>query len=127
MHQVRHTRRSAVAFIAALVLVLQSLLSAWAAGAMSATPMLDAFGNPLCITSVDQDGSTPASDHSKLPDCCTFCCHLALPLLAAEPVDCVGLLSPLSSTEVPFRLHKTTHIQSPDHNPGSPRAPPLTA
>lgn len=127
MHQGRHRRGSAVALVATFVLVLQSFLSAWAAGAMPATPMLDAFGNPLCITSVDHDGSTPANDHSKLPACCTFGCNLASPLLAAEPAHGVGLLRPLSSADVRFHVHKTVHIQSPDHDPGSPRAPPLTA
>ncbi|MFC0245483.1 hypothetical protein ACFOLL_17660 [Falsochrobactrum ovis] len=126
MHQVRHRRGSAVAFVAAAVLVLQSFLTAWAAGAMPVTPMLDAFGNPLCITSVDHDGDVPRDDHSKLPDCCTFGCNLASPLHAAEPAQGVGLLKPLSSTDVRFHVHKTFHIQSPDHDPGSSRAPPLT-
>ena len=44
-----------------------------------------------------------------------------------QDVDGVGLLRPLSATDVRFHVHKTFHIQSPDHDPGSPRAPPLTA
>lgn len=127
MHQVRHRRGSAVAFIVALVLVLQSFLSAWATGAFAATPMLDAFGNPLCITSIDHDGTTPANDHSKMPDCCTFGCNMAAHLLATAPDDGIGLLRPMSSDDVRFDHSKAFHIQSPDHDPGSPRAPPVTA
>lgn len=115
-----------VAFIAALVLVLQSFLSAWATGAFAATPMLDAFGNPLCITSVDDDGATPASDHSKMPDCCTFGCNMAASHLASAPDDSVSLFRPLASHGVRFEFVQPFHIQSPDHDPGSPRAPPVT-
>lgn len=126
LHQVRHKQGSTVAFIAALVLVLQSFLSAWATGSYAATPMLDAFGNPLCITSADHDGTTPANDHSKMPACCTFGCNMASPLLAASPDDRIGLLRPLSSDDIRFDLFEAFLIQGPDYDPGSPRAPPLT-
>lgn len=127
MHQVRHRRGSAVAFVAACILVLQSFLSGWATGALAATPMLDAFGNPLCVTSGDHDGKRPANDHSKVPDCCTFGCSIASSLLAAAPDDRIGPLRPLSSDDFRFGSLESFHLQSPDHDPGSPRAPPLTA
>ena len=126
MHQARHRRGSTVAFIAALVLVLQSFLSAWATGALAAAPMLDAFGNPLCITSVDHDDTTPANDHSKLPVCCTFGCNMAAPLLAAAPEDGIALLRPIPADDVRFDRSEAFHIQGPGHVPGSPRAPPVT-
>lgn len=123
MRQARHRRGSAVALVAACVLALQTCLTAWAAAAM---PLLDAFGNPLCITSVDHDGTSPPSDHSSLPDCCTFGCSMASPLAAAGPGDGIGLLRPLSSADVRFGRVEAFHIQGPDHDPGSPRAPPVT-
>lgn len=125
MRQVRHRHGAAVAFIAALVLVLQSFLSAWAAGAYAATPMLDAFGNPLCIIGVDHDA--PAGDRSRMPDCCVFGCNMASPLPAAASGDGIGLLRPLSSDDIRFDRIEGFQIQSPDHDPGSPRAPPVTA
>ena len=125
MHQARQKRGSTVAFVAACVLVLQSFLSAWAAGAFAA-PMLDAFGNSLCITSIDHDGTTPAHDHSSLPDCCTFGCSMESSLLAAAPGDEVGLARPLAADEIRYGLVRPFHIQAPDHDPGSPRAPPST-
>lgn len=127
MQQVRHRRGSAVALVAVFVLVLQSFLSAWAVGAMPATPMLDAFGNPLCITSTDHNASGQSGDHSSLPNCCAFGCTFSSSVLTTGPDNGTGLLRPLSSVEVRFHLRRTVHIQSPDHDPGSPRAPPLTA
>lgn len=126
MHQVAHRRGSAVALLAACLLVLQSLLSGWAAA--QAAPMLDAFGNPLCLTSAGHDGGTaPPGDHSSLPQCCALGCGAASPLLAAGPTDETGLLRPLSSAAVRFEHVRTFHDHGPDHDPASPRAPPLIA
>ncbi len=127
MHQVRHGRGSAVAFFAALMLVVQSFLSAWASGALAAAPVRDAFGNPLCITSVDHDGTTPADDHAKMPDCCTSGCSMgSFPLVAASGAG-IGLLRSSLSDDVRFDAIAAFHIQRPDHDPGTPRAPPVTA
>lgn len=126
LHHVTYKRRSTVAFIAALVLVLQSFLSAWTASAFPATPMLDAFGSPLCITSGDHHGTAPANDHSKMPNCCALGCSMASPLLAAAPGNGVGLLRPLSSNDIQLHHTETFLIEGQDHDPGSPRAPPLT-
>ena len=125
MRKVGHRRGSAVALVAACILVLQSFLGGWAGGAFAATPMLDAFGNPPCTAGSHHDGSAPAHDHSKLPDCCTFGCSMVSPLLAAAPGDETGLLRPRLSNDVRFDRFEAFHIQSPDHHPGSPRAPPL--
>lgn len=127
------TSRTFVALAAALVLVLQSFATAWAAGAMPAGAMLDAFGNPLCITSADQqtvdlDGSGPAGDHSKVPNCCTLGCSMGSPVLAT-PADDAGtwLLLRLEAAEADFMVSATVSVAFPDHDPGNPRAPPLNA
>lgn len=124
MDEMRNRRGSKVAFVAACVLVLQSFLSAWAVGAM---PVLDAFGNPLCVTSVDHGSTTPNGGHSKLPDCCAFGCSMVSPLLAVATADGTGISQPLPSDHIRFGLGHSFHVDGPDHDPGSPRAPPLTA
>jgi hypothetical protein len=107
------------------LLVLQSFLSAWAAGAMPIQPTLDAFGNPLCITSGDHGGGS--ADHSKLPDCCTFGCSAVSPMLAARAADGTSIARPLLVSHVLFAVGEAVVTASPEHDPGSPRAPPLTA
>jgi hypothetical protein len=124
---VEDRRGSTVAFIAALVLVLQSFLSVWAAGAFAATSTLDTFGNQLCITSGDHHGTTPQNDHSRMPDCCAFGCGTTSPLLADAPGDGIGLPRPLSADDLRFDLIEAFLTRGPDHDPGSPRAPPPTA
>jgi len=112
--------------VAICVLVLQSFLSVWATAAMTA-PMLDAFGNPLCITSIEHNGTPPPGGHSTLPDCCTLGCNMPSHLLAADPSGDTGLRWLLSSDDIHFDLAQSFQIDGPEHNPGSPRASPLTA
>jgi hypothetical protein len=124
------TSRTFVALAAAFVLVLQAFATAWAAGVMPSGPMLDAFGNPLCITSTDQqtaDHDGPAGDHSKMPNCCTMGCSNASALLAT-PADDSGAWLPvrLDAAEADFRTSNAVFVAFPDHDPGSPRAPPPT-
>lgn len=126
MRAAEHKRNIFVALVAALILLAQTALSGWGSGAMAATPMLDAFGNPLCITSTDPTGGS-TSDHSKMPNCCTFGCSTVSPLLAIPDSDGTGLARPLIVSDVLFSIGKGVVLPSPDHDPGSPRAPPLTA
>jgi hypothetical protein len=119
--------RTLVALAAACVFVLQTLVTAWATGALPTTPRLDAFGNPLCITSGDHASTNPASDHSKLLNCCAFGCSTVSLALAAPSGGSAGILRPLVRSRVLSILHGTVHSKVPDYNPGSPRAPPLTA
>lgn len=132
MFRRKGTSRTFVALAAAFVLVLQSFATAWAAGSMPAGGMLDAFGNPLCITSADQptvdlDGPGPVGDHS-MPNCCTLGCSMGSSLLATPADDSGTWLSVrqdaagadfLSVSAILVALH--------DYDPGNPRAPPLTA
>ncbi|MBX3568715.1 MAG: hypothetical protein KF914_11705 [Rhizobiaceae bacterium] len=125
MHQTSLKGNPLVAFVAALVLLMQAFTSAWAAGAMPIPPMLDSFGNPLCITGTDL-GGTP-SDHSKLPNCCTFGCGSVSPVLQAPDFDGAAIARPLVVSHVLHAIGEAIVAHSPDHDPGSPRAPPLTA
>lgn len=117
-----------VALAAAYILILQSVVGALALGAGPKGPLLDIFGNPLCITSADHGEQGPARhDKAPLPDCCTAACsmfapaflparssgHVANPLpIGAEPLGPVAEIAPRSALE---------------HDPGSPRAPPALA
>ncbi|BCH33280.1 hypothetical protein MesoLjLc_52100 [Mesorhizobium sp. L-8-10] len=115
-----------IAFVAGFVLVLQAFAAGWAAGAMPSGPQLDAFGNPLCITSIDHDDGDSTGDHSKLPNCCTFGCSFASFTVAAPSGDGFALLRPLSHPDVFHNTRPGVRAEAPDHDPGSPRAPPLT-
>lgn len=126
MHQLIRRQASTVAFIAACVLVLQSCLGALAAGAMASAPMLDVYGNPLCVTGGHHHDTAPPNDHSRLPNCCILGCSTPSPLLAASPADSAWLRRLPYSNDVSFEFVHPFHIPAPDHDPGSPRAPPLT-
>lgn len=119
-------RKGSIALCAALLLLLQSALTAWATSAMPASPLLDAFGNPLCITSTDSGDAHPAGDHPKLPDCCTFGCSMASALIAPSPSDAVGVRLPYILPDVPTEPETIVLVRSQAHAPGSPRAPPRT-
>lgn len=106
----------------ALVMLVQSFVLAWSAAAAPSRPMLDIFGNPLCITSVEHDGEP--QDHSKLPNCCTSGCGLASWFLAAPE---------LQSTQVEWtgpalfqapRFSRSVVSSLPPERPGRPRGPP---
>lgn len=114
-----------VALVAACMLVLQTAFGALALGTSPAE--LDAFGNPLCIAGVDHsDAGSKGSDHSKLTDCCTLGCSMFSPALAAPSGHGgVELRLPLGSVPLPDE-YKTSLAPALDHDPGSPRAPPLT-
>ncbi|SFI63236.1 hypothetical protein [Aerobium aerolatum] len=118
-----------IAFIASYMLVLQVLVGAFAMGAATASPMLDIFGNPLCITSSSSSESDgDRSTHTALPDCCTVACSMFAPATAQDGNPANWLSNPL--------VIETTRVSTPadslppssplDVGPGSPRAPPAT-
>lgn len=115
-----------LAFVAAIVLVLQAFLTAWSTGAMPLSPALDAFGNPLCVTSAEFASGDTDHQPGDLPNCCTLGCSMVAPLLPApageaERIVIVGEM-PTDAAFDQSALHRL-----PDHDPGHPRAPPLTA
>lgn len=122
----RHSRFRPLPFVLASVLLLQTLVSAWASGAMADGPMLDIFGNPLCITSTAHPGGAPADNHSSALNCCTFGCS-AVSLFEPSP-DTQGALAIHWRYEKIDRrgIDRLIWIQRPDHEPGNARAPPLS-
>jgi len=133
VHKRRDGSRTVAALAAAFVLVLQSFATAWASGSMPSSVMLDAFGNPLCITSADQpsvdlDESGPSGDHSKMPNCCTLGCSMASPLLLTPADDASAWLPVRLDTAVSdFSAFSAIVVSIPDYDPGNPRAPPHIA
>jgi hypothetical protein len=115
LHLFRHELGSLTALVAAFVLVLQSSLTAWASTTTPADPMLDSWGNVLCITGMDQEDGNPANDSSGMPDCCTPGCGVSSAALAAPSSADIAQAAPAAPADL-----------LPDHDPGSPRAPPLT-
>jgi hypothetical protein len=106
------------------MLVMQALLGALAIGSAAADPMVDAFGNPLCVTSDQQDPSG-GRDHTAMPDCCTSACSMVAPALTGER-DAHYLANPLRiPAPATFDIGSRAAQPAPDHDPGSPRAPPL--
>jgi hypothetical protein len=117
-----------VALVAAYLLVLQSAVGALALGASSNALQLDAFGNPICSTSMDGKGESPASrDHHNMPECCTVACSMFAPLAAIDRT--AGFVAkPARSVSVRLPVHyEGSPASRLDHDPGRPRAPPLMA
>lgn len=117
------SNRSVVAFLAALVFVIQTSITAWAGATAGAIPTLDAFGNPLCITSHDASGPTDG-DHGKVPSCCTLGCASVAPVLdqPASAVLAVAAPADVISVTVPEGIEPGLRVL--DHDPASPRGPP---
>lgn len=111
-------------FAAAILLVFQSSLSAFAIGAASGPMPLDAFGNPLCITSSDispQDGES--GQPPALHECCTLGCAAGQSLATPqEHADAIGI-ERTSASILPVALAQD-RVQPDDYHPGNPRAPP---
>ena len=127
----RHFRRSLVspkvAFVAAWMLIVQALVGAFALGAMAnADPLLDAFGNPLCITSSDRSALSDEAGHTALPECCTAACGMFAPLTVEDRTP-HSLDNPLPARTRASHTFDTVDLRPlADHNPGNPRAPPAT-
>lgn len=120
-----HRRDRTVALAAMLVLVLQGFFTAWTTGAMASGAMpVDAWGNPLCVTSAD-GGAMPDGDKGvKLPNCCALGCTMSAATPPNRPPAHEGARVDPAGTEIRFFAADPSIGTSRDHDPGSPRAPP---
>ncbi|TGS19366.1 hypothetical protein EN852_003390 [Mesorhizobium sp. M2E.F.Ca.ET.209.01.1.1] len=108
------------AFVAALLLLLQSSLGAFAFGAPS---QLDAFGNVICTYegAVKLPGGDPDQQH--MPACCSLGCSMISP--AHLPPDAAALAGTRLFEAVAFQLPAFRHRDfARDRSPANPRAPP---
>ncbi len=125
MRLFRQKRVDRVALVAAVAFLLQALLSAWAAGSMAAVS-LDAFGNPLNVTSGGAESKTPPSGgHADVPACCTLGCGTLLPVLSPPDASSPALTRRESGAASLAVAHSLPGARLRKHDPGSPRAPPL--
>ncbi|RUU12917.1 hypothetical protein EOD23_06050 [Mesorhizobium sp. USDA-HM6] len=109
------------AFVAALLLLLQSTLGAFAFGAPS---QLDAFGNVICTHegAVKLPGDDPHQQH--MPACCSLGCSTVSPA-HMPPQDAGALARTLVFEAVAFQLPAFRHLDfARDRSPANPRAPP---
>lgn len=114
-----------LAICVALVFVVQSLGSAYAIGIGGRPPALDAFGNPLCITS-GEHGAPADGKHGGVGGCCTLACASMAPSLglpeATAATGRVGLKF-VAKLAGPVG-HVAAEVRSAA--PVNPRAPPST-
>jgi len=111
------------ALFAALVFVLQASLAA-AAAAVPSGPLLDRFGNPLCVTGVEPGRDSHDRGHAGLPECCAAGCPLASSTPAPPPDEVAALLRPPLDTGASFNPSAAHRPAGPDRTPANPRAPP---
>ncbi|WP_274629937.1 hypothetical protein [Arvimicrobium flavum] len=105
--------------------LVQTFGSAYAQGVGSRPVLVDAFGNPLCITSNQHHAPDDSSPHKALSACCELACAgiaaaVLPPDLAAAQPQSIRLFAKLRGAS------KTVHDPAPAWKPGNPRAPPLT-
>jgi len=78
--QLRNRWIDVVAFAAAFLVALQVSFASYAMAAGAGTTMVDAFGNPLCISHMEEQMSdtAPGKERTLLPECCTLACAMAI-------------------------------------------------
>ncbi|RWM02056.1 MAG: hypothetical protein EOR68_08080 [Mesorhizobium sp.] len=109
------------AFVAALLLLLQSSLGAFAFGAPS---QLDAFGNVICTHegAVKLPGGDP--HQQQMPACCSLGCSMVSPAHLPPP-EANALHTATAFETVAFAVPAFQHLDfTRDRSPANPRAPP---
>lgn len=119
-HEAGRTATARIAaFVAALVLVLQS------AFAFAAPPVeRDIFGNVICADG--SGGPMPAGDHGArhMPDCCVLACSAAFQPAADQPPSAEWPAA-ARNFATPIHLPAATALSPHDRRtPANPRAPP---
>lgn len=115
------------AFAVAWVLVLQSLLGAFASGAGPNPAQLDAFGNVICTH--DGAAQLPPGEqplqHQK--SCCVLGCTMFSSAFGTPPEALLSLdsLAFAASLFVAFPVSNAVGFGH-DWSPGNPRAPPAS-
>ncbi|CAH2405425.1 hypothetical protein [Mesorhizobium escarrei] len=115
------------AFAAAYLLVLQSVLGAFAFGIGPDASQHDAFGNVICTH--EGAAQLPGSDphHQHMAPCCMSGCGMASAVYAPPPAAAT-VSGNFSVETVAFGLPAFRHLDfARDRSPSNPRAPPVTA
>lgn len=128
MHM-QQRRNGWVAFAVAVLMALQVLLSPMTHASSAGNSPLDAYGNPLCITHLDEQkpASMPGKERSRAPDCCTLACGMVAGLVPPyRPV--LILFNPLAQPSQRIINGHDDHVPlAHEALPGHPRGPPAFA
>ncbi len=125
----RHPQQRRIGMVAFAVAVLMALQVALAPLAIAAAAApLDAFGNPICLSHVEeQPASAPDRERALAPDCCTLACGMAAVFVPTHRAVAI-LFNPLArpSQRIPDAYGD---IAPPAREalPGHPRGPPALA
>ncbi|ESZ22157.1 DUF2946 family protein [Mesorhizobium sp. L48C026A00] len=112
-------------FAAAYLLVLQSVLGAFAFGIGPDASQRDAFGNVICTH--EGAAQRPGGDQQHIPACCVPGCGVASAVYAPPPAAATPSGN-FSVETVAFVLPAFRHLDfARDRSPSNPRAPPVTA
>lgn len=123
-----HRRDRTVAFAAAFVLLLQAFFTAWATGAAASGAMpVDAWGNPLCITAADDAAPGGESGAVEIANCCAMGCGVSATALPGPAGAMLAAADVRFGTGTRFVASDRSLDHGRDHDPGAPRAPPVTA
>jgi hypothetical protein len=115
----------AVAFAAAYLLVLQSVVGAFALGLGPGPAQLDGFGNVICTHAGAAELPAGDTQPKHLPNCCVVGCTMASPALGVAPAPGGLQAKPSFQTVVyPFRRPALLVLER-DRSPANPRAPPV--
>jgi hypothetical protein len=115
------------ALVAAYLLVLQSVLGAFASGLSPDASQLDAFGNVICTQqgAAQLPGGDPHQQH--MPACCVLGCGMASAAFVPPPAAAT-VPGSFSVETVAFVLPPFRHLDfTRDRSPSNPRAPPARA
>lgn len=116
-------RDRTIALAAMLILLAQAFFTAWTTGAMASGAMpVDAWGNPLCVTSVEHGASDGGT--FQIPGCCAMACAMSAAMLAQPAGAERSIRADLTGIRLPLVASTPFIDTSRDHDPGSPRAPP---
>jgi hypothetical protein len=121
-----HDKRASTAILAAVLFVVQMMISSWAMAGSVGQPMVDAFGNPLCVTDADGNPVGPSKDHRELPACCAIGCSAFSASLLAPPVETASASLVAAGRPIFVLVRPVDPAARFDHDPGNPRAPPVT-
>lgn len=118
-----------VALLAAYLLVVQSLLSAFSIGASASPAQLDFFGNVICTSkgAVTFPGGNDPADRHDMPYCCFFGCSIISPMVVSPPEFFGIVTSPLCQAVAFIFRGDEKAVVADEGKPSNPRAPPLNA
>jgi hypothetical protein len=114
------------ALAAACLFLLQSTAGASAFATGPRAPVIDAFGNPLCITSGEHTNGG-GDQHQMPPQCCGPGCTASSAMPGAPPAEPSHALASPAHVVAVFHRFDVPRPNARSGWPGNPRGPPLAA